>query len=103
MATTALKSRAPSRCVTRPLSCGPAANADDFVVRLDAACPAIVGVFEADQPCANEMIIVAADEAHKLLEPEDAVLAFDRPDGQAAELGVGPLLVLVECGSRFRR
>ena len=103
VATTALNSRAPSRCVSRPLACAQRQIDFDDLVRLDPAAAAVVRVLQADQPRAHQVLVVAADQSGQLLEPQDAVVAVDRAGRHAAELGVGALLVVVDVAADSRR
>lgn len=79
----------------------PLADGGDVFDRLDFASAAVVCVFEADEGRANEMVVFGADQAAKLIDVEDAVLAFDGAGGDAAELREGTLLVVVNVTAGF--
>ena len=101
VAAAAFQSRAPSRCVRKPGLVGPVADGDDILVRLNLARPAVVRVFQADQPRADEVIVLGPDQAAELIDVQHAGLAFDRPGHDAAELGERPLLVVVDVAAGF--
>ena len=80
---------------------GPAANFDDVLVRLDLAGTAIVRVFEAHQPRADEVVVFGPNQAAQLIDMQHAGRPFDRAGDDAAELGERPLLVVVDVAARF--
>ena len=81
----------------------PAANLLDHFPRLDPARAAVVRVFQAHQPCADVMVVFRTDAVDELLQPQHAVLALDRLNGDAEQLRVGPLLVAVDVALRFAK
>jgi len=63
---------------------GPTADFGDGVVGLDATGAAVVGVFQADEFCADEMVVVGgAKAAHQLFDLQNAVVAVDRLRGDS--------------------
>ena len=80
---------------------GPAADGLDVLVWQDLSAAAVVGVFQADQPGADQVGVVGADQPLDLLQPHHAVPALDRPGGDSAELGVAALLVVEDVAARL--
>ena len=102
VATTALNSRAPSRCRARPLSAAQPQISTTVVVRLHAARAAVVRVLQAHQPRAHAMIVVRGRmRSIKLLDVQHAVVAFDRLRRDAEQLRVRALLVAQNVAVRF--
>ena len=80
LATTALKSRAPSRCRASLRRLGPLAHRDDAFVRQHPAGAAVVRVLQAHQPRERVVNIVAANLVLEVRQRQHAVVAC-RPCG----------------------
>ncbi len=75
---------------------GPAADPLDFFLGEDPAAGPVVGIFQADQPGADEMQVDRPNQRKQLLRFDHAQVTVDRSGDDPGQLGEGGLFVIVD-------
>ena len=96
VATTALNSRAPSRCRARPFSAAQPQISATLSYGWIRPAPRLCVFSRHTSRVRTAVVVVRANAVDQLLEPQHAVVAFDRLRRDAEQLGVGALLVVVD-------
>ena len=80
---------------------GPFADAVDVLLGIDPAAAHVCRVFQADEGCPGEVLVVGTNLPGEVADIENPAIALDQPTGNAGEGRGGPLFVVGDVAGRF--